>query len=273
MRELFRFLLRQRDNLLFIGLMVVALTMLVNGNMHQRAQVISSSRTAIGNIYQWRSDVTEFASLRKVNRELAEALARERAKVVPTTDSAAAPRIDSTFGPGFRYTTAQVINSTSHKERNFLTLDRGSDAGVHADQGVMGPHGIVGVVRETSPRFALVVSVLNPDFSTSVKLARTGHYGLFKWDTHDPTTASMTDVAKHVPVQVGDTVVTRGGDGIFPAGLPVGRVVHVENDPSSNFHTILIKLDEDLTSSGYVHVIEDLHRPERDSLQAKTTAP
>ncbi len=273
MRDLFRFLLRQRDNLLFIGLMVVALTWLVNGNMHQRAQVISSSRSAIGNIYQWRSDLTEFASLRTVNRELAEALAHEREAA-----RMAHPPVDSLVGDSglpaqYRYLTAQVINSTVHKERNFLTLDRGSNGGVFADRGVVGPRGIVGVVRETSARYALVVSVLNPDFSTSVKLARTGHYGLFKWDTHDPTTASMTDVAKHVPVEVGDTVVTRGGDGIFPPGVPVGRVEHVENDPSSNFHTIILRLDEDLTSSGYVHVIEDVHRPERDSLEAKTMAP
>ena len=83
----------------------------------------------------------------------------------------------------------------------------------------------------------------------------------------------MVDVAKYVPVQVGDPVVTRGGDHVFPAGFPVGTVIAVEDDPGSNFHSITIKLAEDLTRSGYVHIVFDLLGNERDSLEAKSVLP
>lgn len=275
MRDLFRFLHRQRNNLLFLALMGLAMAMLVSGNMHHRAQAISSSNAVIGRIYQWRHSVTEFTGLRDENRRLAEALAHERehAHTLLNDSDSLMLRTDSVGHGKFTFITAQTINSTTHKEKNYLTLDRGSADGVQRDMGVIGAQGIVGVVSEVSPHFALVISVLSNELSPSVQIARTGHFGLLKWDTGDPATASLTDVAKHVLVETGDTVVTRGGDGIFPAGVPVGTVASVTNDPSSNYHTITVRLSEDLSRTGYVHVVADLLRAERDTLQAKAAQP
>ena len=275
MRDLFRFLFRQRNNMLFLALMGISMSLVVNGNMHQRAQTISSSNAVIARIYGWRNGITEFASLRDVNRHLAEELARERERrnrVVVVHDTGTA-RIDTTNIPRYRYITAQVINSTTHKEKNYLTLDKGTDDGVHADMGVIGTDGIVGVVREASAHFALVISVLSTELTPSVQIKRTQHFGLLKWDTSDPSTASLTDIDKHVPVRVGDTVVTRGSDGIYPPGVPVGIIEKVINDPSIPYHTIMLKLSEDLTRSGYVHVITDLLKQERDTLETKISVP
>src|SRR5690606_8718430 len=134
----------------------------------------------------------------------------------------------------YRVITAKVVNSTWHKPKNFLTLDKGTKAGVHGDMGVIGPNGIVGVVRDAGPGFASVISVLSPDIKTSVQMRRTGHFGLLYWNTNDPVTSSVIDIAKHARINVGDTVETRGGDGIFPAGIMVGIVELVEDEPGSN---------------------------------------
>lgn len=272
MRDLFRFLFRQRNNLLFLALMAVSVSLLINGNMHQRAQAISSSNAVIGQIYAWRNQVTEFTDLRAVNRQLAQELAAERGR------SHALPA----HGPGstgtdsvrmYSFITAQVVNSTTHKERNYITLGSGSLDGIAPDMGVIGMNGLVGIVRDVSPRFALVTSVLGNEFRTSVQLKRTGHFGLLAWDTGDPRTASLVDMASHVPVQPGDTVVTRGNDGVFPPGVAVGTVLEVANDPGSNFHAIHVLLSEDLTRTAYVHVVADLFKAERDSLQAQPYLP
>src|SRR5690349_17345827 len=113
MRDLFRFLYRQRNNLLFLALMAIALSMLVSGNMHQRAQAISSSNAVFGRIYQWRSGITEFADLRDVNRGLAEELARERARAsaIPVAHDSNAVHLDTTKLQRYHFIVAQVINS------------------------------------------------------------------------------------------------------------------------------------------------------------------
>ena len=275
MRDLFRFLFRQRNNLLFLALMGLSFWLLINGNMHQRAQAISSSNAVIGQIYSWRHEVTEFADLRAVNRQLAQALAEERNKLHTVSSHTDSTQLENDSAQAEHYTfiTAQAINSTTHKERNYITLGSGSLAGITPDMGVIGMNGLVGIVRDVSPHFALVTSILGNEYRTSVQLKRTGHYGLLSWDTDNPRTASMIDVANHVPVVVGDTVVTRGSDGIFPPGVPVGIVVEVNDAPGSNFHDIRIHLTEDLTRTAYVHVVTDLLKPERDSLEIKVAVP
>ncbi|MEO5585393.1 MAG: rod shape-determining protein MreC, partial [Flavobacteriales bacterium] len=67
--------------------------------------------------------------------------------------------------------------------------------------------------------------------------------------------------------------VTRGGDGIFPPGIMVGTVTEVLDDPGSNFHNIKLHLSEDLTRTAYVHVVTDMLKAERDTLEAKVPLP
>jgi rod shape-determining protein MreC len=272
MRDLFRFLYRARNTLLFLALLVASFTMLSSRSAHHRARAISSSNAVAGTIYGWRKDVTDYAGLKEVNRRLAQENVdwRNRHMSAYSPVEALYVRInDSIHRQQYSYLPAKVVNSTWHKPRNFLTLDKGSADGLHDDMGVIGPDGIVGVVREVSRHFSSVISVLSPDIKTSVQMRRTGHFGLLYWnrDDHGPMTASVIDIAKHARVQVGDTVETRGSDGIFPAGVPVGVVELVESHPGKPDQTITIRLTEDMTRSGFVYVVKDLQRAERDSLQ------
>lgn len=276
MRDLFRFLHRIRSTLLFVALMLVALVLLYSGNEHHRGKAINSSNAVAGTIFGWRQEVADYANLKSENLRLS----RENADWRNRHVSAYSPveelyvRINDTIHrQQYRYFPAKVVNSTWHKPRNFITLDKGASDGLRDDMGVIGPDGIVGVVRHVSPHFASVISVLNPDIKTSVQLRRTGHFGLLYWDTNDPATASMIDVPKHARVAVGDTVETRGGDDLFPRGIPVGVVVRVEDPPGSNYHEIELRLTEDMARSGHVYVVDDLMRAERDTLQQAHGTP
>jgi rod shape-determining protein MreC len=272
MRDLFRFLQRARNILLFLVLMIVAMGMLVRGNEHHRAQAISSSNAVVGTLYRWQSGITSYARLGEVNRELAERnadLMNRHRSAYASTENRFVVINDTVQEQRYRYIAAQVIGGTHHKAKNYLTLDKGSKAGIREGMGVIGDHGIVGVVRESSERFASVISALNPDLSVSGQLLRSGHYGPITWDTRDPRTISLVEIAKHVPVTKGDTVVTRGGDGVFPRGVTVGTVTAMEDDPGSAYHRITVTLSEDLTRSAMVYVVTDLARIERDSLEAR----
>jgi len=44
-------------------------------------------------------------------------------------------------------------------------------------------------------------------------------------------------------------------------------VESVEDQPGSNYHDIIVRLSEDMTRSGFVYVVEDPHRMERDTLE------
>lgn len=276
MRDLFRFLHRIRSTLMFMGLLLVSMMLLYSGNDHHKSQAISSSNAVVGTIFTWRKEVTDYASLKEINRKLAEENALWRNRHISTYSPVEGMfvRIQDTIRQQqYRVITAKVVNSTWHKPKNFLTLDKGTKAGLHSDMGVIGTNGIVGVVSEASSGFASVISVLSPDIKTSVQMRRTLHFGLLYWDTNDPLTSSVIDIAKHARIAIGDTVETRGGDGIFPTGIPVGVVETVEDQPGSNYHAITIRLSEDMTRSGFVYVVEDLHKVERDTLQLENERP
>jgi rod shape-determining protein MreC len=261
---------------MFLGWLIVSLVLLYNGNEHHKAQAITSSNAIAGTIFSWRKEVTDYANLKEVNRRLAEENAGWRNRHISTytpMEGLFARIQDTVRQQEYRVITAKVVNSTWHKPKNFLTLDKGAKAGLHSDMGVIGPSGIVGVVRDVGPGFASVISVLSPEIKTSVQLRRTGHFGLLYWNTNDALTSSVIDIAKHARVAVGDTVETRGGDGIFPAGVPVGVVESVEDEPGNNYHTIVVRLSEDMTRSGFVYVVEDLRRTERDTLQQANERP
>lgn len=272
MRDLFRFLLGIRDTLLFLALMVVASLLLYSGNMHHRAVAINSSNTVAGTVLAWRDQVAEYTNLREVNARLA----AENADWRNRHSSAYAPSVnpvvrinDTLHAQQYAYVPAKIVGSTWHKQRNYVTLDKGEANGVRKGMGVIGPDGIVGVVHDASARFASVISVLNPEVKTSVKLKRSGNFGLLYWDTGDPASASMVDIPKHVRVAVGDTVVTMGGDGVYPTDAPVGVVAEVSSPPGRPDQAVVVRLFEDLTRSGYVYVVNDLRRAERDSLQQR----
>lgn len=269
MRDLFRFLHRIRNTLLFLVLLGLSLTLLYSGNVLHRARAISATNALAASLYTWRREITDYTDLKEVNQRLAAENAswrnRHLSAFAPVEDRFV--RINDTIHrQQYTYLPAKVINATWHKPRNFILLDKGSTAGLHDAMGVIGPDGIVGVVRDVQPHYASVISVLNPDLRTSVKVKRTGHFGLLYWDTNDPVTASVVDVPKHARIQANDTVVTMGGDGIFPEEVPVGLVIAVENPPGRHDLAITIRLFEDMARSSFVYVVNDLQRLERDTL-------
>ncbi len=275
MRDLFRFLWRSRSTLLFIGLMVLSFLWLANGNDHHRAQTFTSSQAAVGTLYGWRDQVVRYTDLDGENEILAAAQAEMMNRMRSSYLNSSAPFVvvnDTVLQQQYKYISARVLNSTTSKQKNFLTLDKGSKAGLAAGMGVIAANGIVGVVRECSPRFSTVTSVLNSSWNISVLNPRTEHFGLLNWDTADPTTARVKDIPKHARIVVGDTIVTGGDDRVFPKGVPVGVVESVVNDDGAVALDIIVRLSHDMTRIGHVWVVTDLLKLERDTLEAKLDA-
>ncbi len=270
MRNLFRFIATYRLAFLFILLQICSFTLLFRSNSYHNAVFFHSAQHWIGTAYEWQTSATQYFQLKKENEKLAKENARLRKKLLryqEDPDFRIGSEMDSAQRARYRIVQARVINSTIHRRNNHLTIDRGGKGGVKRDMGVVGPEGIVGVVRNVSSHFATVLPVLNSNFRASVKLKRTGHIGLLEWNGRGPRKARMVDVAQHVKVRKGDSVVTRGASSIFPPGVPVGKVEKVETDPAENYHRIDLELFTDFSKLHHVYVIEHLLKEEKDSLE------
>jgi len=121
---------------------------------------------------------------------------------------------------------AQVISTTGSEFSRAIYIDKGSNDGIRPDMPVVTPEGIVGkVLRVISGNTSLVLLISDPTSGAGVILEKSRLRGVLKGSPNGAT--MMNDVMSDEKVQVGEQVITSGGDRIFPKGLPVGTVAAV----------------------------------------------
>ena len=121
---------------------------------------------------------------------------------------------------------AQVVGLSPATWWESLVIDRGSSSGVTAGAPVLAPTGLVGRVLLVSPRVATVMLLANGESGVGVKDARTGAVGVALGDSV-PAKLTVDFFSPTAGVRAGDRLITSGLGGVFPAGLPVARVVSV----------------------------------------------
>jgi rod shape-determining protein MreC len=102
-------------------------------------------------------------------------------------------------------------------------IDAGEEAGVKKDMPAMAAAGIVGRVIKVYGGSSRIMLITDRSSSVSCVTQRTREPGILIGDGESDT-CKLQFIGKQADVAPGDLVVTSGLDGIYPAGLPVGRV-------------------------------------------------
>ncbi|WP_346855061.1 rod shape-determining protein MreC [uncultured Draconibacterium sp.] len=273
MRSLLRFLVKNYGFLLFLFLEVVSLVLVFNYNSFQKSKYLNSSNFVSAGLYSTINSVSQYFDLARVNKHLAEENARLRTHLQIGISSA---DIDSdTLGYGlieadttFRFTPARVINNSVNKQQNYITLNKGRKDGIKPDQGILSPQGIVGVITAVSESYSTGLSLLNPRWSVSAKLKKSGFYGSLSWNGEDYQMLDLLEIPFHVKLDVGDTIVTSGYSSIFPEGLLIGVVDEFTQPEGENYYDIKVRLSTNFKSIRYVEVIENLKKDELENLES-----
>jgi rod shape-determining protein MreC len=213
-------------------------------------------------------NIKDYLSLRSENRMLAEENARLYNRIGSSFSDNAPDSVyigDSIRPKKYFYITAKVVNSTVNKQFNFITLDKGSRAGVSPEMAVIGSEGIIGIVKSVSENYSSVLSVLNRDFMVSARIKSNGYFGPLSWNGDNTEYATLVDIPHHVKITPGDTVITSGFGGIFPEGHLIGVIAdfHLKG---GNYFVIRVKLSTDFRKLNYVQVIRNFAKSETDSL-------
>jgi rod shape-determining protein MreC len=175
-------------------------------------------------------------------------------------------RRDSIPGRMFSYIPASVINVSTNKQFNFITLNKGRLHGIEPEMAVISTEGVVGIVYQVSGNYSTVIPLINRDFRLSSKIRRNGYYGSLSWPGEDYRQAILEEIPFHVEIRPTDTIVTSGFSAIFPEGIPVGTVrdyVVIEG----NFYTITVDIEVDYKKLYHVNVVQNLLREEQLELE------
>lgn len=267
MRNLFNFIIRNSHWLLAFLLIAFSFYLVFTHNSFQRSVYLTSANNISGWMYKTSNNVTSFIHLRKNNQELLERNAQlenelhllktyiqNEGDTVLTQFNAFS--VDSVDHSQFDYIPAEVVNLSFSGVNNFITLNKGSDHGIKPDMGVISQHGVVGVVSNVSPKFSVVIPIINPMFRLSGKLKNSDNYGSVSWNGKTVREAQLGELPKHETFNIGDTVETSFSR-IFPKQLIIGFVSDIGYSKDDNFNTFNIQLATDFYSLQDVFVIND----------------
>ena len=133
--------------------------------------------------------------------------------------------------------------------------------------GVICSDGIVGIVKDVSEHYSSVISFLHKDSRISARIKKNGYIGSMVWNGFDETIGELNDIAKHVNVSKGDTIITSSYSAIFPEGIMIGVVDEVNSTGGNNFQEIKVKLSTSFGKLTYVYIISNLFRDEQKALE------
>jgi len=187
-------------------------------------RVFSSVSGGVSGIW---SEYVDLRGARRKNAELEERATRLQMELQKLEESRIQndrlrALLDLKDGMGVPSRAASVIGNNSRGISRTLLLDRGSRDGLAPNMPVVSAQGVVGRVWTTSPSVAKIQMITDVDAGTAVLVQRTRVQGILLGRGSDLCTLEY--VSLHDDVQKGDLLVTSGLDGIYPRGLPVGRV-------------------------------------------------
>jgi rod shape-determining protein MreC len=271
MQQIFNFIFKNSYRMLFLLLMIIAVSLTIQSHSYHKSKVISSANFFTGGVYEMTSNVEGYFNLKVQNEELAKENARLKGLLFNIKDSTKVPNLDSIKGvKKTDIIISKVIKNSYSNQVNFLTLNSGSNQGVKPEMGVINSLGIVGIVENTSANYSTVLSILNTESPLNAKVKKSNHIGSLTWNGKNTGFVQLTDVPRLATVRKGDTIVTGAQSTIFPENIGIGTIEKIYIDNETNLYMIDVRLFNDMTSLGHVYIIKNKDREEIINLEKKT---
>lgn len=116
-----------------------------------------------------------------------------------------------------------------------LTVNRGRTSRVVRLTAVIGPDGLIGRIVDVRGGSSVVQVLTDPASTVGAHVVRTRTPGIIEGEARG--TIRFKYMARDgAGMQVGDMVVTAGLGGLFPRGIPIGRVRAIDDRGSALFH-------------------------------------
>ncbi len=273
MRNLFAFIFRYHAFFLLLILETVCVGLMIQNNGFHRAAFLNFSDELVGKGYTAYNEVTDYLRLGEENRQLADENSRLK-NVLPGSyysDTSSVKTVRDTIRHTlYHYIPARVIQTSTNRLNNYIYINKGRDQGIAPRMAVIGPNGVVGIVKSVSDHFASLYSMLHSQVTVSARVMHQGSRGTIRWDGKSPYYVNLEEITSQEQLHHGDTIFTSGVSRLFPDNIPIGVVESFNLIEPGNFYEIRVKLSTDFKKLDYVYVVNNIMHEEMDSLINKT---
>lgn len=139
----------------------------------------------------------------------------------------------------YRMIPAEIIGRDPSSWFKTILIDKGKDDGIAHGAGVITPAGIVGRVIDAAASTSKVLLVTDINSSVDAVVKRNRARGIVEGQGEN--SCRLSYVLKTEDVQPDDVLVSSGLNSMFPKGVPIGRVLHVNREASGFFLTVELK--------------------------------
>ena len=153
---------------------------------------------------------------------------------------------------------AQILYTARDPFSRKVIVDKGQQSGIVSGQPAIDEAGVVGQVTRVFPFSAEITLITDKDQVVPVQIVRTGQrsvvFGLGNGQLE------LRYLPANADIEVGDTLVTSGLDGVYLPGFPVAKVVNIERDGAYSFARIFCAPLAGVENFGEIMVL-DLRQP------------
>jgi rod shape-determining protein MreC len=175
-------------------------------------------------------------------------------------------RLRQVIGLGSRiqwgFIAAEAIHGRGVRDVTTMTLTAGSTAGVRRLSPVIAPEGVVGMVTDVDPTMSQAMIWTHPDFRVSAMSEDGSAFGILQGHLASATSGYLMEL-RGIPFRTalkpGTLIVSSGLGGVWPRGIPIGRVLEEVKTSEGWARTYLIKPAVSPADVGPVMIL----RPER----------
>lgn len=203
-------------------------------------------------------DVSGLASLQATNARLEEENARLRewyhaALLMEAENKSLRDLLNLKMDTPHTHVTARIIADSGSAYVKSLLLDAGQKNGVLKGQAVLSGEGIVGRIIEASESSSRVLLVTDMNSRVPIMVSDTMQHAIMAGTNTDQP--KLIHMPQDSEMEDGAHIVTSGYGGIFPAGLPVGKVVTDDGGVKR------IALFSNIGRMQFVRVVQIAHDP------------
>lgn len=122
---------------------------------------------------------------------------------------------------------ANVVGRDPSNWAKFITIDKGRNSGISVNCVVVTNEGLVGRVVSVSPHTAKVLLITDAQSGVGGRVQRSRDMGIIEGSLEELNYLQMVNIPRDADIKEGDLIITSGLGGIFPPGIPIGKVEEV----------------------------------------------
>ena len=200
--------------------------------------LVTSPFNAAGNVVaNLTTDQETLSELRAENQELRARNAELEEAALTTTRLESLLNLKNTYS--LTSTGARIISRSSDSWTATVMLDKGTTSGVAVGMPVTDSVGVIGQIIACGPTTSTVRLISDESSGVSAMVQSSRAQGVLKGSATG--SLRLTLIRTDQTVAVGDTVVTSGLGGVFPKGLPLGKVISVEKPTGAPYYDIVVE--------------------------------